>query len=121
VLAFVLFVRRQSHLFSADIDSQTETSVEARLFGALFFGAVAKLDPLQRMADTAEPGLVMRLDVRQMISLDTTGLDALEQLHRSLSKRQGRLVLHGLNAQPRSLLERSGFSQHIELEDPVPV
>jgi SulP family sulfate permease len=121
VLAFVLFVRRQSHLFSVDIDSQTETSVEARLFGALFFGAVAKLDPLQRMADTAAPGLVMRLDARQMISLDTTGLDALEQLHRSLSKRQGRLVLHGLNAQPRSLLERSGFSQHIELEDPVPV
>jgi SulP family sulfate permease len=63
----------------------------------------------------------MRLDVRQMISLDTTGLDALEQLHRSLSKRQGRLVLHGLNAQPRSLLERSGFSQHIDLEDPLPV
>ncbi len=77
VLAFVLFVRRQSHLFSADIDSHTETSVEARLFGALFFGAVAKLDPLQRLADTAAPGLVMRLDVRQMISLDTTGLDAL--------------------------------------------
>jgi SulP family sulfate permease len=121
VLAFVLFVRRQSHLFSADIDSHTETSVEARLFGALFFGAVAKLDPLQRLADTAPPGLVMRLDVRQMISLDTTGLDALEQLHRSLSKRQGRLVLHGLNAQPRSLLERSGFSQHIELENPLPV
>ena len=121
VLAFVLFVRRQSHLFSADIDSHTETSVEARLFGALFFGAVAKLDPLQRLADTAPPGLVMRLDVRQMISLDTTGLDALEQLHRSLSKRQGRLVLHGLNAQPRSLLERSGFSQHIDLEDPLPV
>jgi sulfate permease, SulP family len=121
VLAFVLFVRRQSHLFSADIDSHTETSVEARLFGALFFGAVAKLDPLQRLADTAAPGLVMRLDVRQMISLDTTGLDALEQLQRSLSKRQGRLVLHGLNAQPRSLLERSGFSRHIDLEDPESV
>jgi hypothetical protein len=25
--------------------------------------------------------------------------------------------LHGLNAQPRSLLERSGFSQHIDLEE----
>jgi SulP family sulfate permease len=117
VLAFVLFVRRQSHLFSADIGSHSETRVEARLFGALFFGAVAKLDPLQRLADTAAPGLVMRLDARQLISLDTTGLDALEQLQRSLSQRQGRLVLHGLNAQPRSLLERSGFSQHIDLEE----
>jgi len=120
VLAFVLFVRRQSHLFSADIDSHTETRVEARLFGALFFGAVAKLDPLQRLADTAATGLVMRLDARQLISLDTTGLDALEQLQRSLSQRQGRLVLHGLNAQPRSLLERSGFSQHIDLEETGP-
>jgi sulfate permease, SulP family len=121
VLAFVLFVRRQSHLFSADIGSHSETRVEARLFGALFFGAVAKLDPLQRLADTAAPGLVMRLDARQLISLDTTGLDALEQLQRSLSQRQGRLVLHGLNAQPRSLLERSGFSQHIDLEEAQPV
>ena len=121
ILAIVLFVRRQSHLFSADINSHTETSVEARLFGTLFFGAVAKLDPLQRLADTAAPGLVMRLDVRQMISLDTTGLDALEQLQRSLSKRQGRLVLCGLNPQPLSLLERSGFAQHIDMEDPQPV
>ncbi|MCE2780901.1 SulP family inorganic anion transporter [Limnohabitans sp.] len=121
VLAFVLFVRRQSHLFSADIHSQTDTNVEARLFGTLFFGAVAKLDPLQRLADTAAPGLVMRLDARQLISLDTTGLNALEQLQRSLSQRQGRLVLHGLNAQPRSLLERSGFSQHIDLEETGPV
>jgi hypothetical protein len=26
-------------------------------------------------------------------------------------------VLRGLQAQPRSLLERSGFAQHIDLED----
>jgi SulP family sulfate permease len=117
VLAVVLFVRRQSGLFSADIDAQTDTRIDARLYGALFFGAVAKLDPLQRAADVAATGLVMRLDARQLISLDTTGLDALEQLQRSLSKRQGRLVLSGLNPQPRSLLERSGFAQHIDLED----
>jgi SulP family sulfate permease len=72
---------------------------------------------LQRAADAATTGLVMRLDARQLISLDTTGLDALEQLQRSLSKRQGRLVLCGLNPQPRSLLERSGFAQHIDLEN----
>jgi SulP family sulfate permease len=117
VLAIVLFVRRQSGLFTADIDTQTDTRIEARLYGALFFGAVAKLDPLQRAADAAATGLVMRLDARQLISLDTTGLDALEQLQRSLNKRAGRLVLCGLNAQPRSLLERSGLALHIDLED----
>jgi sulfate permease, SulP family len=116
VLAIVLFVRRQSSLFTADIDQHSEQRLEGRLYGALFFGAVAKLDALQRAADAAAPGLVMRLDVRQLISLDTTGLDALEQLQRSLSKREGRLVLFGLNPQPRSLVERSGFAQHIDLE-----
>jgi SulP family sulfate permease len=117
VLAIVLFVRRQSSLFTADIDTQTDTRIEARLYGALFFGAVAKLDALQRAADGASPGLVIRLDTHQLISLDTTGLDALEQLQRSLGKRAGRLVLCGLNPQPRSLLERSGLAQHIDLED----
>ena len=120
ILAIVLFVRRQSGLFTADIDIHTDQRLEGRLYGTLFFGAVAKLDALQRAADAAAPGLVMRLDVRQMISLDTTGLDALEQLQRSLSKRQGRLVLHGLNPQPRSLLERSGFAQHIDMEETGP-
>lgn len=117
VLAIVLFVRRQSSLFTADVDAHSDQRLEGRLYGALFFGAVAKLDALQRAADAAPKGLVMRLDVRQLISLDTTGLDALEQLQRSLSKREGRLVLCGLNPQPRSLVQRSGFAQHIDLED----
>jgi SulP family sulfate permease len=117
VLAIVLFVRRQSDLFTADIHVQTEQRLEGRLYGTLFFGAVAKLDALQRTADAAAPGLVMRLDVHQLVSLDTTGLDALEQIQRSLSKREGRLVLCGLNPQPRSLVERSGFAQHIGLEN----
>ncbi|MDP2264578.1 MAG: SulP family inorganic anion transporter [Hydrogenophaga sp.] len=117
VLAVVLFVRRQSELFRADIGQQGAERTEARLYGALFFGAVAKLDPLQRAAEAAADGSVMRLDTRQLISLDTTGLDALEQLQRCLHKRGARLVLWGLNPQPRSLLERSGFAQHIDLED----
>jgi len=117
VLAVVLFVRRQSELFRADIEQQSPAHIEARLYGALFFGAVAKLDALLQAADVAAEASVMRLDTRQLISLDTTGLDALEQLQRRLHKRGARLVLWGLNTQPRSLVERSGFAQHIEMED----
>ncbi|MBS3996433.1 MAG: STAS domain-containing protein [Hydrogenophaga sp.] len=117
VLAVVLFVRRQSELFRADVDQQSTERTEGRLYGALFFGAVAKLDRLQQAAEVAAEGSVMRLDTRQLISLDTTGLDALEQLQRALHKRGARLVLWGLNPQPRSLLERSGFAQHVDLED----
>jgi len=117
VLAVVLFVRRQSDLFSATVQSHSDEGTQAKLYGALFFGAVAKLDPLLQAAETAPAGTVMHIDARQMISLDTTGLDALEQLHRTLDKRGARLVLKGVNPQPRSLMERSGFVQHIELVD----
>jgi len=117
VLAVVLFVRRQSRLFSADIVTHGPQRVEGRLSGTLFFGAVSKLDALQRAADTAPDGLVMRLDARQLMSLDTTGLDALEQLQRSLSKHGGRLVLRGLQPQPLSLIQRAGFAPHIDLEN----
>ncbi len=117
VLAVVLFVRRQSELFRADIAVNTPERIEARLFGTLFFGAVAKLDALQQAAESASAGAVMRLDAYQLISLDTTGLDALEQLQRALDKRGARLELFGLNPQPRSLLERSGFAAHITLCD----
>ena len=117
VLAVVLFVRRQSDLFSATVQSHSDEGTQAKLYGALFFGAVAKLDPLLQAAETAPAGTVMHIDARQMISLDTTGLDALEQLHRTLDKRGAKLVLKGVNPQPRSLMERSGFAQHIELEE----
>lgn len=117
VLAVLLFVRRQSSLFSADIITHDGQRLEARLTGSLFFGAASKLDALQDAADTAPAGLVMRLDLRQLMSLDTTGLEALEQVQRSLSKRGGRLVLCELNPQPRSLIERAGLAQHMGLED----
>jgi SulP family sulfate permease len=110
-------VEARQGLFRADVDQQSTERTEGRLYGALFFGAVAKLDRLQQAAEVAAEGSVMRLDTRQLISLDTTGLDALEQLQRALHKRGARLVLWGLNPQPRSLLERSGFAQHVDLED----
>ena len=48
-----------------------------------------------------------------MVSLDTTGLDALEQLHKAVHKRGGHLGMVGLHPQPRSLIERSGFATRL--------
>jgi SulP family sulfate permease len=53
------------------------------------------------------------LDASQMVSLDTTGLDALEQLHKALDKRGGQLSITGLNEQPASLVHRSGFASRL--------
>jgi SulP family sulfate permease len=58
--------------------------------------------------------------MHRLISIDTTGLDALEQLHRSRQRRGIRLVLCDLNVQPRSLMERSGFADHLGAHNLVP-
>jgi sulfate permease, SulP family len=41
--------------------------------------------------------------------MDSSGLDALMQLHRVLERRSTRLVLCALNEQPLNLLRQSGF------------
>ena len=113
VLAVVLFVKRQSDLFRADLVAQHPQQLTYRLYGSLFFGAVAKIDRLVAAVEAAPPGVNLMLDATQLVSLDTTGLDALEQLHKVVEKRGGRMGIVGLHEQPRSLLERSGFAARL--------
>jgi SulP family sulfate permease len=113
VLAVVLFVRRQSEIFRAEPVARTEQQATYRLYGSLFFGAVAKIDPIVADVENAPTPINVMLDASQMISLDTTGLDALEQLHKAVHKRGGHLGMVGLHAQPRSLIERSGFAERL--------
>lgn len=79
-----------------------------RLFGSLFFGSVNRLEPLLDPARALADITV--LDLHQLINLDTTGLDALQSLHRMIDKRGKRLVIVGANTQPLSLMQRSGFA-----------
>jgi len=113
VLAVVLFVRRQSGIFRADLIARHGQQLTYRLYGSLFFGAVPKIDPILAEVERGEPGLHVMLDATQLISLDTTGLDALEQLHKALERRGGHLSMVGLNEQPRSLLHRTGFASRL--------
>lgn len=113
VLAVVLFVLRQSEIFRAEPMVAEPGSLRYKLYGSLFFGAVAKIDPIVDAVERSPCAVQVELDASQMLSLDTTGLDALEQLHKALHKRGGTLTLTGLNEQPRSLIERSGFGQKL--------
>jgi SulP family sulfate permease len=118
VLAVVLFVRRQSDIFRAEpLAPSVDGRLRFRLYGSLFFGAVTKIDPLIDAAERAPDGLHMELDASQLVSLDTTGLDALEQLHKALDKRGGRLSITGLHGHARSLIERSGFIDRLRPAD----
>lgn len=80
-----------------------------RVFGSLFFGAANKLENLLLMQD-GHPDVVI-LDMEKVINIDTTGLDALQTLHRTLHKRGADLILCDLNAQPASIVVRSGFGE----------
>jgi len=90
-------------------DSGSQQITAYRIYGSLFFAAISKLETLLDEQDA--PPRVLLLDMTKTISLDTTGLDLLQTLHRSLEKRGAQLILCGLNAQPASLVERSGFSE----------
>ena len=49
------------------------------------------------------------IDVLHLVHMDTTGLDALRQLHKAVLQRGGTLVLESLQAVPREVMERAGF------------
>ncbi len=113
VLAVVLFVRRQSSLFTAQEVARTSQQITFKLYGSLFFGAVSKIDPIVAEVEASPEPLNVVLDATHLISLDTTGLDALEQLHKALEKRGAHLSMVGLHEQPLSLLRRSGFASKL--------
>ena len=121
VLACVFFIYRVSALFTVKVHTGHELppGVQAfELFGSLFFGAVGKIEalPEQVAADTR----AVVLEMHRMVLLDTTGLDALRQLHRVLQRRGVALVLANVNEQPLSLIRRSGFEATLGEEAIVP-
>jgi SulP family sulfate permease len=122
VLACVLFVRRMSALFRADplpLEADaTSTHLGWSLHGALFFGAAAKIDPLVQAIEAAPHGVQVKLDMRHLFALDTTGLDGLEQILKAVAQRGGHLTVHDPQEQARSLMERSGFIAKLAEQGP---
>ena len=60
----------------------------------------------------------MVLDCSQLLALDTTAVDALDTLRRTVARHHGTLFLSGANGQALSLLRRSGF---VEREGVAPL
>ncbi|MDF3832495.1 SulP family inorganic anion transporter [Cupriavidus basilensis] len=82
--------------------------------GALFFGAVNKVEALIDPRDRTRPvPAVLILDVGKLVALDTTGLDTLDALRKTLARRGGTLVLCDAAAQVMSLMRRAGFLEKL--------
>jgi SulP family sulfate permease len=121
VLACIFFIWRMGKLFRVIDHHSTPLppGVQAfDLFGSLFFGAVGQIEALP--ARVAPDTRAVVLEMHRLISMDTSGLDALRQLHRMLQRRGVALVLANVNEQPLSLMRRSGFEAILGAENIVP-
>ena len=121
VAACALFVRRMSELFRADAETPAPSASPTlawRLHGVLFFGATSKIDPLIRAIEAAPVAVQVQLDASDLFALDTTGLECLQQVLKAVEQRRGYLKLTGAQAQPASLMERSGFTASLAAQTP---
>ena len=119
VLACLFYIARISGLTRVEPIESSEPGVEAyRISGSLFFGAVAKMDPL--LDPRRRLPRVLILDLAQLLNMDTTGLETLETLHRMLSKRGSTLILAGMPEQPMHLASRAGLAAAVGAENIVP-
>lgn len=131
VLASALLVRRLSEttevtpeeeVTQAGAAEQTTTSktiprgvMVFRVFGAFFFGAADKLETSLRRAGQLPEVLILRM--RDVLALDATGLDALEDLQEKLERDGKQLILCGLHSQPLFALTRAGFLDRLGMEN----
>src|SRR5262249_54052882 len=122
VLASVLLVKRVSETTRVTADEEVtqanapgqgtagktipEGVLVFRVFGAFFFGAADKLETSLRRAGQLPEVLILRL--RDVLALDATGLDALEDLMEKLRQHRKDLILCGPHSQPLFALTRSG-------------
>lgn len=131
ILASALLVRRLSETTQVQADEEvTQANAPGqtlqgravppgvmvfRVFGAFFFGAADKLETSLRRAGQLPDVLILRL--RDVLALDATGLDALEDLQEKLQRHGKQLILCGPHSQPLFALTRSGFLDRIGMEN----
>ena len=108
--ACLTFIYRISSLTRSEA-VDTAGSVQAwRLYGALFFGAVKLIESIEDQLD----GRAVVIDLKNVIYIDSSGADALENLLRTCRKRQVRLVVCGLMHQPLDIARRSGWLERLQ-------
>ena len=118
VAACITFIYRISSLSRCEPVSATDYPslsgmqgrIDAyRLYGALFFGAVKLVENLQDHL----PGHALVLDLKNVIYVDSSGADTLNDLARFCRQNKVRLVVCGLGHQALDMARRSGFVQNL--------
>lgn len=131
ILAAFLFLKRMSDVatvrqwvdkdnldneeISEDIDLKQvpKHTVVYEIFGSLFFGATNEF-----LNFTHEEGKrVLILRMRNVPTMDISGLEALEETFEICKKRKMTLILSHVNEQPYHVMEKAGFIEKIGREN----
>ena len=134
VLAAFLFMRRMANLsqagyvtrmLSEEMDPNDPNAISTRVvpagvevfevYGSFFFGAASKFKDALHEVATRPKVLILRL--REVLAIDATALQVLEDLFEKTKKDGSALVLSGVHAQPLVALERSGLLARIGEEN----
>jgi SulP family sulfate permease len=123
ILAAGLFVNRISQTMQITaVDESTENEgvhnsllgkkipdgvLVYRVFGAFLFGAADKLETALKRA-RQEPDVLI-LKMQNVLAMDATGLNALEDIYEKLHRKGRHLVLSGPHTQPLMTMEKDGF------------
>ncbi len=83
-----------------------------RLYGALFFGATKLVEELEDQL----PAHTLVLDLKNVIYVDSTGAEALENLVKTCRAKGVRLIACGLMAQPLDIARRTGLLAQLQAE-----
>jgi SulP family sulfate permease len=123
--ACLTFIYRISSLSRMDaVDSADQPLLQGRegqvsafrFYGALFFGAVKRVENLSLHLPTH----ALVLDLKNAIYVDSSGADTLLDLHHACQKAGTRLILCGLQHQPRDILQRTGLLSRLPAQDCCP-
>ncbi|WP_397392146.1 SulP family inorganic anion transporter [Polynucleobacter sp.] len=125
LLAFITFIYRISSLSRYELASaadfpeleQHRGYVAAfRIYGAIFFGAVKILERIENEL----PSKVLVLDLKNVIYIDVSSMDALLELE-EVCKNQGiKLIVCGLAHQPYEMAVRGGLLERLPVDSIYP-
>lgn len=114
LLAFITFIYRISSISRCEIAlasdfrglNNQQGRIDAyRIHGAIFFGAVKLLEKIE----TNLPSNTLLLDLKNVIYIDTSGMDTIMELSHLCKIRNIRLLICGLAHQPLEMAQRSDF------------
>jgi SulP family sulfate permease len=85
------------------------------IYGPFFFGAADKFKSTLNRVDKKPKVIVLRM--RHVLTMDATGLHALEDVYEKAKRDGTALLLSGVHAQPLALMKQSGFADVLGMEN----